>query len=1237
MIRKLLFTLGLVLAAQVLVFSQATGTLRGKITDKETKEPIPFANVVIEMNGVQAGGATSDFEGNYVIKPITPGKYDIRCSYVGYKTLLTKGLIIGAGKIEFYNIELEPTTVALSEIEVTSYKVPLIEKDQTSVGATVTSEQIDKMPNRSATAVAVTIGGVFSADGERGSVRGARSEATVTYIDGVKVTGSASLPPSAIEQVSVIISGLPAQYGDATSGVINVTTKGPSNIYAGGFEAQTSELLDNFGYNRFGFNLQGPIIRKKNKETGESRSILGFFLAGDLTLQGDAAPSPIGRWKVKDDVLQYLKENPLRPTGLGYGTYPNAAFLGPNDLEHVKSSQNADAFSINLSGKIDLRLTNTTNFTLGGSTVYYKSNAFGYSRSLMNWENNPYHDELTYRGYARFTQRFPTSADSRSLIKNVYYSLQADFTKFHSKNQSAQHKDNLFKYGYLGRFDTYTMRSYELGGDTINGQVYSNVYIHNGYRDTMVTFQPSDFNRDLARYTETYYNFYPDVTGNWENFDQILLGGGYINGMSPDAIYSLWQAPGTVYNGYNEYDANQIGFNGMFSADIGNHEVQFGIQYEQRSESYFAYAPVNFWQLMRGLTNFHIRELDKSNPVLVSRDGVFQDTIYYYRKYDANSQRTFDRNLRKKLGLPVDGLDFINIDSYDFASKTINYYDKDGNLKTVTMGEDLFDVSLFSADELLNGGNSYVAYYGYDYTGKKLTSQPSFEDFLTKKNADGDFLREVPAFQPNYFAGYIQDKFAFKDLIFNVGVRVDRFDANQLVLKDPYSIYPTLSVKEVQKIGDQSITHPGNMGPDYVVYVDNATNPTSITGYRSGSVWYNASGIEIADPYILDAGSGVTPYLRNPSNQTLQKEALQDYEPQWAIMPRISFSFPISEEALFFAHYDILTQRPQGQNRFDITDYYFFRTRGTTLDNPNLKSPKTIDYELGFKQRLTNSSALTLSAYYKEIRNEIQIYRYSGAYPRDYVSYNNIDFGTVKGFTVSYDLRRTSNVTLRGSYTLQFADGTGSSPTTAAALIAARLPNLRTPMPLAWDRRHSFNVNIDYRYGEGKEYNGPRINRKNKPPIELLRNTGINFTVIGGSGTPYTRSENITSAISGGTRLLKGSFYGSRLPWQFRIDAKLDKDINIVWKKNEGEKPKESMLNIYLQMLNIFNFKNVMAVYPATGNPDDDGYLAAAEWQREINQQLNPDTYRQLYQIYINNPANYSSPRMIRLGLIFNF
>ncbi len=62
-----------------------------------------------------------------------------------------------------------------------------------------------------------------------------------------------------------------------------------------------------------------------------------------------------------------------------------------------------------------------------------------------------------------------------------------------------------------------------------------------------------------------------------------------------------------------------------------------------------------------------------------------------------------------------------------------------------------------------------------------------------------------------------------------------------------------------------------------------------------------------------------------------------------------------------------------------------------------------------------------------------------------------------------------------------------------------------------------------------------------------------------------------------------------------------------------------------------------MGVYPATGNPDDDGYLAAPEWQREINQQLDPQSFRDLYAIFVDLPFNYSSPRTIRLGVIFNF
>ena len=90
----------------------------------------------------------------------------------------------------------------------------------------MTSEDISRMTARSADAVASTVGGVYSENGSVGSIRGSRSEDVVYYVDGVKVRGSSSVPKSAIEQVSVITGGVPAQYGDATGGIISLTTKG---------------------------------------------------------------------------------------------------------------------------------------------------------------------------------------------------------------------------------------------------------------------------------------------------------------------------------------------------------------------------------------------------------------------------------------------------------------------------------------------------------------------------------------------------------------------------------------------------------------------------------------------------------------------------------------------------------------------------------------------------------------------------------------------------------------------------------------------------------------------------------------------------------------------------------------------------------------------------------------------------------------------------------------------------
>ena len=78
-------------------------------------------------------------------------------------------------------------------------------------------------------------------------------------------------------------------------------------------------------------------------------------------------------------------------------------------------------------------------------------------------------------------------------------------------------------------------------------------------------------------------------------------------------------------------------------------------------------------------------------------------------------------------------------------------------------------------------------------------------------------------------------------------------------------------------------------------------------------------------------------------------------------------------------------------------------------------------------------------------------------------------------------------------------------------------------------------------------------------------------------------------------------------------------------------------MNVYLQVLNLLNSKNIVGVYAATGNANDDGYLTAPEWQREISSQVDPQSYIQMYELYVNSPYNYSMPRHIRLGLSINF
>ena len=315
---------------------------------------------------------------------------------------------------------------------------------------------------------------------------------------------------------------------------------------------------------------------------------------------------------------------------------------------------------------------------------------------------------------------------------------------------------------------------------------------------------------------------------------------------------------------------------------------------------------------------------------------------------------------------------------------------------------------------------------------------------------------------------------------------------------------------------------------------------------------------------------------------------------------------------------------------------------GYTIGNSNLKPSKSIDYEIGFKQQIGHDLALYLSAYYSEKRDQAQMFRYTQAYPFTYYSYANIDFGTTQGFVVSLETRRINYLKFSANYTLQFAKGTGSSAASNKSIIASGQPNLRTLTNLSFDQRHMINGNINFSVGPKQGLHSSHIVKKTQQAkmIYWFENMGINLTAKVASGYPYTSSSTIQSILGQGVETVSGSIYGSRMPWQYDCDLKIYKvfvfNLNKEKDKNIKQKSKDVNLQVYLDIYNIFNFKNVTTVYAYTGSALDDGYLTDAAYQDYINSQLSPQSFIDYYTIAMEF-NRIGNPRRFVLGVSFNF
>lgn len=1249
-------------------FSQTgQGSIKGSVIDETTKQPIPFAKVILKKDGQMKAAANTDFDGNFQLNSIEVGSYDleVRNETEGYQPMAMEGVIVSSEKTTFlYDMVIGKAKDVkdLEEVTVIAYKVPLIDRNGGASGATITREDISRLPVRSAAGVASTVGGVNSNEGSGEiSVRGSRSDATYFYIDGIKVRGSSNLPKSSIEEVSVITGGVPANYGDVTGGIISVTTRGPSSKYFGSVEGVTSGFylggkdpdgydgkvfgMDKFGYNLIEGMFSGPLWMQKDSTGKKTKPLLGFLLSANYTDELDNRPLNGGSFRIKKDVRDSLLAAPLRPSGTGTGALYNALFLHSDDFENVKWRMNARNSVVSAQAKIDVNTGPNVNITFGGSLNYGWGSQYSRANSLFNFSNFGAYKSLDWRVFGRLTQRFNNNTEgSSSKIKSAFYSLMFDYSKTVDSQFDPKHGFDVFNYGHVGTFREERVRTFEYNTTTHRYEQDANAAV------SKIEFTASETNPMLAAQTAQYFGLY-DYENYWEdeenyrNLFQVQQGNGLRNGDAPQAVYSIWNNIGAPYDFFGKNETDQIRATGLGAVNIGDHSLQIGFEYEQRYDRGFTSGstangnnngPMELWTMGRQRVNQHLQQISSTpsriyqvgEDIYVEYDPENAGYAYesgtgtYGGQRNNDEQSFFDYNLRNYLyenGLianGADGNDFLNMDQYD---------------------PNIFKLEWFSPDELLNSGNSLVSYWGYDHTGEKVKGQTDINNYFNEYDDNGNYKRFVGAFQPTYIAGYLMDRFSFRDIVFNVGVRVDVFDANQPVLKDPYLVYNAKTVREAnaELAADPSlswITIPQSMGDDYTVYVNDEFNPNAITGFRNGDVWYDATGIEVEDPSVVEGPTGIMPYLQNPGQTSPTADAFEDYKAQINVMPRISFSFPISDEASFFAHYDILTKRPTTGLRFDPFQYQFIQQRSAIVNNSNLKPEKTIDYELGFQQVLSKTSSLKISAFYREQRDNVQLINVTGAYPRQYRTYGNRDFGTIKGMTISYDLRRTGNVRLTANYTLQFADGTGSSATSAAGLINAGLPNLRAIFPYSFDQRHAFAITADYRYGSGADYNGPAIKGKN-----LFENTGLNLITNIYSGSPYSDQITITNEgqFSPNGSGLSGTTNGSRLPWSYRLDLVLDRTFDL--ELGKGDKKRPTFLNVYIRVTNLFNQFNVLNVYRATGNWDDDGFLAAAASQTSIQNQVDEQAFRDYYTMKIQDPNNISAPRTIRLGVKFDF
>ncbi|MDO8549678.1 MAG: carboxypeptidase-like regulatory domain-containing protein, partial [Ignavibacteria bacterium] len=304
-----------------------TGKISGRVTDKQTGENLLGVNIILIGTTM---GAAADEEGRYYIINILPRTYELKASAIGYHSLTIKGIKVRSDLTTEVNIQLESTVIETPTITIVAEQ-KMVQKDITSTRKTVSRESMDELPGFENTSEIFKLQGgtILGVDPQNlqltGGVqlqirdqsvkdihiRGGRGGEILFLIDGIPVThpiyGGRSvldLDVNAVDEVELLTGAFTAEYGQAQSGVVNITTRSGNENFTGGVEYRTDQLkLFGTSYNTdyLTFYMGGPepFTRYLLPQLGISAPEKLFYF---LSLNGSLTNTAYNNHRIRDDI-----------------------------------------------------------------------------------------------------------------------------------------------------------------------------------------------------------------------------------------------------------------------------------------------------------------------------------------------------------------------------------------------------------------------------------------------------------------------------------------------------------------------------------------------------------------------------------------------------------------------------------------------------------------------------------------------------------------------------------------------------------------------------------------------------------------------------------------------------------------------------------------------------------------------------------------------------------------------